>query len=835
MAALALVLLAGMVLARPVGATDLPPLADDPAAGTDPVADDVHRALRRSGSAHVIITLRGDTAPPVDRPGRDRLRQRKAALAERLPDGVALRADDLERNSTHLGATVDTEGLEALAADPAVASVVENGIRRLSLATTTGTVGAPTAWAAGYGGSGRSVAVLDTGVQADHPFLAGRVVAQACFSGGGIVHPAVQPICASPPDVAAPCSLAELAGCDHGTHVAGIVAGSNGPGTSPSGVAPDVDVVAIQVFTRIDDGTFCGATFSCIVALDSDILAALDWVHTNRVTHSIAAANLSLGGGSFSGTCDTIAGGNYRAKFDLLRAGGVAPVVASGNDSDPNRMSAPGCVSSAVAVGAVQADTLNVAGFSNSSPALDLLAPGARTASGSGGVRSSVPGGGYAAFKGTSMATPHVAGAFALLKQARPTMTVDAAEALLKATGRAITDGRQGRITPLLAVDEAVVPPRGTFHPLTPARVLDTRSGVGAPKARVGAAKRIDVQITGRGGVPSTGVSAVVFNLTAVNPSAGGFVTAWPSESVRPLASNLNLKAADVRPNLVTVRLRSSGKVSLFNATGTVDLVGDVVGWYDTAPANSGGRFHAVEPVRILDTRNGTGAPAGKLGPGATLTATAAGGALPAPLGATAAVVNLTVVDPTVGTYITAFPTSSATPPLASNLNAGPGQTRPNLAIVPLDADGRFRLYNNLGTVHLVADLQGWFGPGPGGAFVPTAPTRLLDTRVNLGAPGPLGPDQVRLLQVSGTALPGDGITAVVLNATAVQPTGVGFVTVFPSDPRPLASNLNLETGVDTPNLVTSALDGMGRVRLYNAANSVHLAADLAGYYIDDT
>jgi hypothetical protein len=118
------------------------------------------------------------------------------------------------------------------------------------------------------------------------------------------------------------------------------------------------------------------------------------------------------------------------------------------------------------------------------------------------------------------------------------------------------------------------------YHPVTPARVLDTRSGLGALQLPVLPALAVDLQITGRGGVAATGVSAVIMNLTVVDPLNLGFLTAWPTGELMPLASSLNFATGQTAPNLVVAKLGAGGKVSIYNGGGTANLVADVAGWY---------------------------------------------------------------------------------------------------------------------------------------------------------------------------------------------------------------------------------------------------------------
>jgi subtilisin family serine protease len=196
--------------------------------------------------------------------------------------------------------------------------------------------------------------------------------------------------------------------------VAGIAAGANGPGGG-TGVGQGASLMAMQVFTRFDDSTSCGsAPTPCARSYVSDQVLAL-----NRVAalagagQQIAAANVSLGGGQFTSqaTCDSSNTSNGRkAAIDNLRSLGVAVVAASGNNGFRTSTSAPACISSAVSIGSID-DNGAVSSFSNNAPFLTLYAPG-------GSIVSSVPGNAFESKQGTSMAAPHVAGAWAILRQA---------------------------------------------------------------------------------------------------------------------------------------------------------------------------------------------------------------------------------------------------------------------------------------------------------------------------------------------------------------------------------------------------------------------------------
>ncbi len=373
--------------------------------------------------------------------------------AEAAQREVVAQAQDLllealaDKNPTHvtrfevfpfIAMTVDAAGLDALVASPAVAAVQEDGINEAYLGDSTKIVRAPEAWGAGYDGTGWTVAILDTGVDKAHPmFAGGKVVSEACYSGANGEAASVCP--GGVPESTAvgsgvPCYMSQ---CSHGTHVAGIAAGKN-TSLPLYGVAPGANIIAIQVFSDYYGGTY---------TWDSDYAKGLERVYVLRTTYNIASVNMSLGGGEYKSYCDSSKPAVKRA-IDKLRGAKIATVIASGNNGFKNAMSSPSCISSAVAVGATDKNDF-VADFSNSDSMLKLLAPGVS-------IYSSVPGNAYDSYNGTSMATPHVAGAWAVYRQARPSASVSEALGAFRSTGKKITDYYNGRKTPRLDLAGAV-------------------------------------------------------------------------------------------------------------------------------------------------------------------------------------------------------------------------------------------------------------------------------------------------------------------------------------------------------------------------------------------
>jgi uncharacterized delta-60 repeat protein len=316
--------------------------------------------------------------------------------------------------------------------------------------------------------------------------------------------------------------------------------------------------------------------------------------------------------------------------------------------------------------------------------------------------------------------------------------------------------------------------PNGSYVPLLPRRILDTRSGTGAPAHAVAAGGTLNLTVAGHGGVPTTGVGAVVLNVTAVGSTRGGFVTAYPGGTTRPTASSLNYATGATTPNAVTVRLGSGGTVALYNgSSGTVQLLADVAGYYRGGTTTDAGAFTAVTPTRVLDTRNGTGGPRAPVASKGTVTFAVDGlGGVPAS-NVSAVVANVTAVTPPASGYLTAY-AGGATRPTVSTLNYAPGQTRANLVTVKVGAAGDLTVYNgSTGPVNVVVDVAGYYlggTPTEPGTYVALDPQRVLDTRT-VGPPNP-GPMRAGSSRSTGGISPAG---ALVINGTVTQPIRSGF------------------------------------------------------------
>ena len=241
----------------------------------------------------------------------------------------------------------------------------------------------------------------------------------------------------------------------------------------------------------------------------------------------------------------------------------------------------------------------------------------------------------------------------------------------------------------------AVTPRKVGFTGSAPTRVLDTRLGIGAAKAKLGAGAKLTLTIHG---LPA-GTTAVALNVTATNPSSAGNLTAYPGGGTLPGTSNLNYVAGQTIPNMVIVPLGPGNTVTFYNSAGTVNVIADVLGTF--APG-SGAGFTGMTPTRVLDTRLGIGAAKAKLGAGAKLTLTIHG----LPAGTTAVALNVTATNPSSAGNLTAYP-GGGTLPGTSNLNYVAGQTIPNMVIVPLGPGNTVTFYNSAGTVNVIADVLG--------------------------------------------------------------------------------------------------------------------------------
>ncbi|MFB9720804.1 CAP domain-containing protein [Planobispora longispora] len=416
------------VLAATAAALAVTPAAHaaPPAAGT-PVVDPALKAEVQQGeTVRAIVEVdRGQQVAPV------------AKSAEALSTTTDVPEQPPARDFFVM--EVDKATLTKLDDDKRIESIYEDRLSRPTLGASLKVIGADKAHASGRTGAGWDIAILDTGIDRDHPFFAGRIVAEACFSTTDS-RQGSSSLCPSGENSqigagAADAETAKCGGngslCTHGTHVAGITSGKKSADNTANGVAPDSGIIAVQVFTRFDSADACGGKAPCVLSYTSDQKRALAYVAELSKTRKIAAANMSLGGGQFASSCDANPSGNgVKPEIDALLGRGVATVIAAGNSGYGAAVSSPGCISSAVTVGATDNGDA-IATFSNRGRLLDVFAPGVQ-------ILSSVPNNAWARYSGTSMAAPHVAGAFAVMRQAMPEATVAEILAKFQSTGKAV-------------------------------------------------------------------------------------------------------------------------------------------------------------------------------------------------------------------------------------------------------------------------------------------------------------------------------------------------------------------------------------------------------------
>jgi len=451
-----------------------------------PQAAELATIAAQSGFVRVIVQFAAPGVPSQLRPEAEFLAPIKTQIASTQDAIIASQFGSATNPSEGQGfsrslvrfdirpmfaVNVSLAELTALAADSRIVSIYHDAADGPGLVQSVPLIGMPAAYSAGATGDGQAVAILDSGVQSNHVFLSdGLVFRQACFS----TTANAQDVSLCPkggqtqigPDAADTSTAAcvnpgGVSICSHGTHVAGIAAGNNTEENDlpANGVAKNARIIAVQVFHRVNDATVCNREPTpCLRTYSSDQVRALDWLFQTALVPEagvrLAAVNMSIQSfNTFSAACD---GDVRKPSMDALRRVGVATVTISGNFSETDQISAPGCVTSGVTVGSsTKTDTISP--FSNMSQQVALLAPG-----GLGGgqvcdntgvqmntdILSSISGPStaqnaiFGCMAGTSMAAPHVAGAFAAIRTVCANASVDQIVAFLQNTGLAITDTR---------------------------------------------------------------------------------------------------------------------------------------------------------------------------------------------------------------------------------------------------------------------------------------------------------------------------------------------------------------------------------------------------------
>jgi hypothetical protein len=401
----------------------------------------------------------------------------------------------------------------------------------------------------------------------------------------------------------------------------------------------------------------------------------------------------------------------------------------------------------------------------------------------------------------------------------------------------------------------------GTFHATAPTRILDTRTALGIsngpvqsgdgreaspdPLTRIQTTANHDLQVTGRFGVPASGVSAVLLNVTAVSAGAPGpgYMSVVPkparagdvfndqgSYGVFPATSNLNILDGNPTPNLVLARVGAGGKIRIANYLGPTHVIADIAGWFGTGGAyTDGANFSGVVPSRVLDSRVGINSAVAPFAPGESRTVQVAGVA-GIPRDARSVVVNVTLTGSPGAGYVTAYPDGEALPN-ASNVNITPGGVRSNTSVVKIGANGRIRLTVAETSSDVIVDILGSFGTA-GGRVTTITPERIVDSRAGLATDGrPLGQFETRTVGIAGRGSIPWNATAVIANVTAADTTAWGYLSVWPSGAaQPASSNVNFLPGQNVPNLVMIKLGTGGGLSLFNGPGSANVIIDVMGY-----
>jgi hypothetical protein len=374
--------------------------------------------------------------------------------------------------------------------------------------------------------------------------------------------------------------------------------------------------------------------------------------------------------------------------------------------------------------------------------------------------------------------------------------------------------------------------PGGHYHSLAnPIRVLDTRNGTGRGAGAIAAGGAFDLAFPG-GVLPASDLQAVVMSVTVTGSNDAGYLTVWPSGSPQPLASNLNWDPRQQVANLVMTGVGSNGQVSIYVHHSQTHVVADLLGYFSAAPGESGGEFRPLMPARILDTRTGLGAPAGRRTGASVLPLQVAGRGNVPGSGVRAVVLQLTAAAPSSNTYLTAFPHGQAVPNV-SNVLIEAGRDRSGRVVAGLSG-GQLDILNSEGETDVVVDVNGYFtdsGPDAGGLFVPLQPVRVLDTRSGIGRAGQLDAGPAVAIGLSGAPIPA-GAGAVVFNLTCTEPSDGTFLTSYPDgNARTLTSDLNAGPGPAVPNLDVVKLGAGGKVKVLNGVGRTHVVADVSGYF----
>ncbi|MEY2400387.1 MAG: 5-nucleotidase, partial [Ilumatobacteraceae bacterium] len=380
--------------------------------------------------------------------------------------------------------------------------------------------------------------------------------------------------------------------------------------------------------------------------------------------------------------------------------------------------------------------------------------------------------------------------------------------------GSVAAAGATGGIT---CGDNAVGPgspakPVSGFNPITPVRLIDTRTGIGGPTTPLGPGCVLRIETLPATEIPAQ-ADAVSLSVTSVDAPQRGFLTVYPCGSPRPGTSNINTRLGVAAANNVIAALDTTRAVCIFSST-TTNLVVDLFGWYGSA----GMQYVDIAPVRALDTRSGPrpGGGAGRVAANTPFALPLAAAWVPGE--AEAVLVNLTVASSAGPGFLVAYPCGTA-PPLASNVNFLTNEDRAGTTMVGLGPDGALCLLSNV-DVHIIVDVNGYFVPprfGPKTIIQPFAGQRIVDSRDGTGGwSTKMAANEVRSFDPTPSSSAVDNVYSATLNVIATEAAGAGHLRLFPcGSATPLVSSLNFDSSGEATNLVTVPTGGDGRICVF--------------------
>lgn len=709
---------------------------------------------------------------------------------------------------------LDKAALARLKANRSVVRIQAETLMPRAMSDVQTIVGTGALNTAGFNGTNRVVVVLDTGIAHTNPDITSAVIGEACFSIATDCGGTTSQIGGA----AAQHGTTSMSGWDHGTLTAAEIASRNAglPGTSRG-----VGLVVVKVS---DPAGACGHCF-----YDTPVLNGLNWVNSQIQANGtwqgtgkpVDAISMSIGGGNFAGYCDSNV---HKAPIDNMLAKGVPTIIAAGNEGNAGGIGTPGCISSAVTIGATT-KTDGIASFTNRGPALDFYAPGVNINT-PHTVQHTV-----VSVSGTSMSTPVFAGMLSSLAQKFPTASKTQLLDRLKRTGVNI----DGRVRP----NASAVTLDAKFVPISPKRILDS-DWYGA---------RVNSGYWGTGnamavlGTQPSQVAAVQLNVTVVGPTGGGYLNVWQGGISAPAVSMLQAAAGTTVPLSVTVKPNQSSGDSWMNWNGSGDtrVLVDLVGYWPNVTLDN--PYNAiVSPGRIGDSRYNIGG-MGTIGlaPGGVFNLQVSGQGGVVPNNVDSAMLNITALGASQAGLLAVVPSGAAWNG-TSNINFDAYETIAGQVFSKLGSNGKVAIVNGGPSyVHVIVDVHGYtLNASPFGPLIPPmtamTPVRVLDSRTGAGTCSPscfgkfsagAGPRHVQVAGVGGIPA---GARSVAVNLTGANVTTQSFLAAYAGVvPYPGHSNLNPATFDTTANMAWIGLDQYGRMQVYGEG-SADAIVDVMGY-----